>query len=73
MDHWTTGSTDLPPVANDDADPSATVASSLDWLYLLRRELLRQDISAMSLERRRFREEALRKFAKAEALLLAEM
>lgn len=48
--------------ANENADPFATVPSSLDWLYLLRRELLKRDVSAMSLEQRRSRDEALKKW-----------
>ena len=62
-----------PAPANENADPFQTVPSSLAWLYLLRRELLQQDASALSLEQRRTRDEALKKFAKAEALLLAEL
>jgi hypothetical protein len=58
---------------NDNGDPFATVPSSLAWLYLLRREMLKENPADMSFERRRQREEALKKFATAEALLLAEL
>ena len=63
----------LPLPANADTDPFATVQSSLDWLYLLRRELLQKDTAAMSFEQRRSRGVALEKFARAEALLIAEL
>jgi hypothetical protein len=58
---------------NDNADPFATVASALDWLYQLRREMLKQDRPSMSLAERRDRREALEKFTEAETLLLAEL
>ncbi len=59
--------------ANENADPFLTIQSSLDWLYLLRRELLQRDVAGMSFSQRRSRDEALAKFARAEALLLAEL
>ena len=59
--------------ANDNADPFATVRSSLDWLYLLRRDLLSVDVATMPFEQRRLREKALKRFERAEALLLAEL
>jgi hypothetical protein len=62
-----------PSPANDQDDPFATVASSLDWLYLLRREMLKEDPATMTFARRRERQEALKKFARAEALLLGEL
>ena len=62
-----------PAPANENADPFRTVPSSLDWLYLLRRELLQHEASALSFEQRRVRDEALKKFAHAETLLLAEL
>jgi hypothetical protein len=65
--------TDTPNPANDNADPFPTVASTLDCLYQLRQEVLQESPAAMSFERRRSREEALKKFAQAEALLLGEI
>lgn len=63
-----------PPVpANTNDDPFVTVASSLEWLCLLRREALKEDPATMTFERRRERDEALKKFARAEALLLREL
>jgi hypothetical protein len=62
-----------PPPANDAADPYATAASALDWLYMLRREMLKMDTSLMTLAQRRERQQALAKFAKAEKSLLAEL
>jgi hypothetical protein len=59
--------------ANSNHDPFATAASALDWLYMLRREMLKMDTSVMTLAERREREQALAKFAKAEKSLLAEL
>lgn len=62
-----------PPIANDNGDPYATASSALDWLYMLRREMLKQDRPTMGLAERRDRQEALEKIAAAEKLLLAEL
>jgi len=67
---FVTGDADPPP-ANENVDPYLRADTALEELYRLRRELLEQDVCAMSFERRRLREEALKKFAKAEAALLA--
>jgi hypothetical protein len=63
----------LPPPANENADPYATASSALDWLYMLRREMLKMDTSLMTLAQRRERQQALEKVAKAEKTLLAEL
>ena len=57
--------------ANDNAAPFSSAGAALNWLYLLRREVIKEDVSSLSFERRRSREECLRKFAEAEAGLLA--
>jgi hypothetical protein len=62
-----------PISANENADPFATVGSSLESLYLLRQEMLAEDPATMTFERRRHREEALKKFNRAEVLLLREL
>jgi hypothetical protein len=61
------------PAANDNADPFATAVSALDYLYRLRREMMRVDKPSMDLAERREQQAVLAKFAEAEKLLLAEL
>jgi hypothetical protein len=61
------------PPANDNADPFATATSALDYLYMLRREMLSVDKPSLDLAERREQQAVLATFAEAEKLLLAEL
>ncbi len=56
---------------NDNTDPFSSPDTALAELYRLRREVLKQDVRTMPFARRRQRDEALKKVARAEAGLLA--
>jgi hypothetical protein len=56
---------------NDNTDPFTAPDTALAELYRLRQEVLKQDVGTLSFLRRRRRQDALKKFASAEAKLLA--
>lgn len=65
---------DLPLIpANENDSVFCRADTALDELYRLRREILKEDVARMSFARRRSRDEALKQFAQAEALLLGKL
>ena len=64
---------DPPPAANENVNPFLRFDTGLEELYRLRRELLKRDVAGMSLEQYRLRQIALEKFARAEAMALANL
>ena len=68
-----TGAGEPPPAANENVNPFLRFDTGLEELYRLRRELLNLDVASMPLEQYRLRQAALEKFARAEAMILANL